>query len=90
MKQPVKKSTNDSFASFSGATSDNGSIIGDIKIHGGVIASIVKEALREIPGVSRLSGSGIDGVAVVSAIFGAEDICAAASNLRGALSRLDL
>ena len=40
--------------------------------------------------VSRLSGSGIDGVAVVSAIFGAEDICAAASNLRGALSRLDL
>ena len=57
MKQPVKKSTNESFASFSGATSDNGSIIGDIKIHGGVIASIVKEALREIPGVSRLSGS---------------------------------
>lgn len=37
--------------------------------------------------VSRLAGSGIDGVAVVSAIFNAEDICAACSDLKDTCRR---
>ena len=57
MKQPVKKSVNESFASIPGAAFPDGNMIGDIKIHNGVIASIVKEALQKVPGVSRLSGN---------------------------------
>ena len=57
MKQPVKKSVNESFASIPGAAFPDGNMIGDIKIHNGVIASIVKEALQKVPGVSRLAGN---------------------------------
>ena len=61
MKQTtaVKKNITESFAVLPGATFSNGGEIGEIKIYSGVVSSIVKRALSEIPGVSRLSGSSV-------------------------------
>lgn len=57
--KPIAKKTNDGFSTVPGLATADGAPCGLIRIHEGAIASIVKHAVAEIDGVTRLSGNSI-------------------------------